>query len=469
MTIPLSMHVEQNERASATPAKPGAAEQGPISPPPLPPSSASESAATASADALRAPTLRPPAALAQPAPRASSSPPAASHSEVGGLGFTSVIRHLSLRGWLRWIYSSRSDAALRVRTREGSNGNIWCHAGEIVDADWGPLLGETALHEMLGLSTGAVTIDFDPVERPRRILRPMRELLYALAPDSTSISELVRPETSLPASVSGTSRDTPPLGGALFGPPAAQLLHGRRSEASRRVSPGGYVAGGLLLAALVLVAFAFGRLRGSSGDQQLSALEPERAQQTKSGLLPPPTPGKPQAAAPNVDPATRELPVIPFAVIELQPANGEIWLDQTLVGLGRLELASIPDGALHELRFVSAGYETRSLYFVGTPPSGRVLLERAEQAPALDDEASRLRGEPTEAVAEAVVAMGDGGEQHLAMKSSPRRRVPAAAPPAKGRERAPEAAPSSAKAMQVKTSPQIQLIEPHTPRVQVLE
>jgi len=457
------MQIEQSKRASATPVKTGTIEREPISPPPLPPTSASENAATASTDALRAPTLRPPAAPAQP-PRASASPPAASHPEGGGLGFTSVIRHLSLRGWLRWIYSSRSDAALRVRTREGGTGNIWCHAGEIVDADWGPLLGETALHEMLGLSTGAVTIDFDPVERPRRILRPMRELLYALGPDSTSIGELARAEVTLPDSASGASRDTP-VRGSLFTPLAAPVLHARQAAAPRRVSRAEYVCGGLLLAALVLVAFAFGRLRGSSEDQQLSALEPERAQQTKSGLLPPPAPGKPQAVIPSVVTTPRELPVIPFATLEVEPANGEIWLDQALVGLGRLELAPIPDGALHELRFVSAGYETRSLYFVGTPPSGRVLLERAAQSPAQDDEQSGLAREPAEAAA----ASGEGGGPHLAAKSAPRHRLPVAAPPVKGRERSPEATPSGAKAAQGKVTPQIQLIETHAPRVQVLD
>src|SRR4029079_12451477 len=117
--------------------------------------------------------------------------------------------------------------------------------------------------------------------------------------------------------------------------------------------------------------------------------------------------------------------------------NGEIWLDQALVGLGRLELAPIPDGALHELRFVSAGYETRSLYFVGTPPSGRVLLERAAQSPAQDDEQSGLARE----AAEAAAASGEGGGLHLAAKSAPRHRLPVAAPPVKGRERSPEATP----------------------------
>jgi hypothetical protein len=479
MTIPLSIHVGDGERTSAPPGKMSTAERGPSAPPPLPPTPASENADLASADAEPAAPLRPSQAPAQSAPRASTSPPADSHAESGGLGFTSVIRHLSLRGWLRWIYSSRSDAALRVRTRGDGNGNIWCRAGEIVDADWGSLLGEAALQEMLRLATGAVTIDFDPVDRPRRILRPMRELLYALAADSTSLSELARTETPLPAFSSDTTRDQS-LPSALFGAPVLHAGARRALGQAARVSRREYVTGGLVLAALVLVAFAFGRLRGSREDQQLSALEPERAQQTRSELLPPPVPGQPQTAVQEPGPAPRELPVIPFVVLEIEPANGEIWLDQALVGLGRLELAPIPDGALHELRFVAAGYQTRSMYFVGTPPSGRVLLERAveraPQLPALDHDRSRpASDEPSDAVADDGTADGvedgtaEGVASHLAARGAPRRRAPAPAPPLKGRERPAETAPASAKAAPGKASPQIQLIEPHTPRVQVLD
>jgi len=464
MAMPLSIPVAGSERTGATPAKTGTAERGPSAPPPLPPTPDSESPALASVDAEPAATLQPPAAPTPSTPRASTSPPADGPAESGGLGFTSVIRHLSLRGWLRWIYSSRSDAALRVRTREGGSGNIWCRAGEIVDADWGSLLGEAALQEMLHLATGAVTIDFDPVDRPRRILRPMRELLYALAADSTSLSALARTETTLPAP-SGTPQDQP-LRKALFGPRALPANARGAAAQPAWVGRGEYVTGGLLLAALVLVAFAFGRLRGSSEDQQLTTLGPERAQQARSELLPPPVPGQPQAVAPGVDPATRELPLIPFVVLEIEPKNGEIWLDQTLVGVGRLELAPIPDSALHELRFVAAGYETRSLYFVGTPPSGRVLLERAVQHAAQPRTLDEGRSEP--ATDEPGDALADDG-QHLAARNASRRRAPAVAPSMKSKDRAAETTPSSARAAQAKASPQIQLIEPHTPRVQVLE
>jgi hypothetical protein len=415
-------------------------------------------------------------AAAHGAPSAASSPPAEGPAERNGLGFTSVIRHLSLRGWLRWIYTNGSDAAIRVRTRAGGSGNIWCSAGSIVDADWGQLTAEQALQEMLQLSCGAVTIDFDPVDRPHRIVRPMHELLRAPVPGPGHVSDLAQLEAALAASPPGTPVNQPFVN-SLFAPrreeeQGAHASSLRGSPAARRMARAEYFAGGVLLAALVLAAFAFGRLRGAPQGEQARAPEPERAQHTKS-LLPPPSLPRASPAAASVTPTPRELPVISFAALEIEPANTEIWLDQALVGVGRLELAPMPDGAMHELRFVAPGYETRSLYFVGAPPAGRVLLERSVARVPSSHANEGSKPEPSaDESAELVAAPDDGSAERAPAKSMPHRRASAAAPPApaRARERAPsDDSPSAPKATQAKTSPQVQIIEARTPRVQVLD
>jgi hypothetical protein len=453
--------------------KKGVGVRGSSSRPPLPDTSPTEMALQPSADASKAPTLRPPPFPSRSAPSAASSPPVDSAVERIGSGFTTVIRHLSLRGWLHWIYSNGSDAMRRVRTRDGGNGSIWCRAGKIVDADWGNLTPEAALQDMLRLSSGSVTIDFDPVDRPSRMDSPMHELLDVTGGDVGRVSDLAQLEAALAASASGAGRGAPrrmPPSWRPEGDPGAP----RSSERSgwskrRRLSRGQYLAGGALVAALVL-AFAFGRHRGSSGNELASAPEPERAQQTKS-LLPPPSLQRGQPASPSATPAPHALPVIPFVVLEIEPANAEIWLDQARAGVGRLEIAPIPDGAMHELRFVAAGYQTRSLYFVGAPPAGRILLERAaERAPvARADEAARPEPSAGESK-EAATASDRVEEERVAVRSVPHRRPAAPAAPLRSRDWAPaDEPPPAAKAAPVKPSPQIQVIEARTPRVQVLD
>jgi hypothetical protein len=461
MKIPLFMQIGLRERETEPLEVTGAAAGGLSSPPPLPqPDTPSGEAASSSTDeASKAPTLRPPPASADAAPSAASSRTAEDFAERQGLGFTSVVRHLSLRGWLRWIYSNRSNATLRVRTPDGGSGNIWCVSGRIVDAEWGRMSPEDALQEMLGLASGAVTIDFDPIDRPRRIAKPMQELLFASRSGSSPVADVAHHYATLAASPSTAPTDQAFRNSAFIqlGKEAqAVLANARRSwPRARRLSRTEYIGGGLLLAAFILVAFAVGHFRGTS-EREEAVAEPKRVQQTKS-LLPPPSPSAVQPVASNAAAAPRDLPVIPFVALETEPINAEIWLDQSFVGLGRLELAAIPDGAMHELRFVAAGYETRNLYFVGAPPAGRVRLERAvDRAPALAPPAPSV--EPTT----------PDPEEGARPRSVLRRRAPVAPPPSRFRNTVEVPAPA-AKAPRVKTAPQIQVIEARAPRVQVVD
>jgi hypothetical protein len=428
-------------------------------------------------DAFTAPTIRPPPPAPEPRLPSSSpsgNPSAADGGSAGGAGFTSVIRHLSLRGWLQWVHANRSDATLRIRTWEGGSGRIWCSAGKIIDAEWDGRVGEEALRDLLMLSSGAVTIDFDPVEHPCRVISPTPELLHV--GEELSVRALAKPfEAALaPPSVSARGERTQPSpllpGGSA--PPPASSTSARPKLAFRRWR-GDYFAGVLVLAALAVAAFAFGRL--SSELAQSTAREQTFTRQTKSGLHPPPAAPKAEPEAPIVTPKPRELPLIAFVPLEVEPANAEIWLDGDLVGKGRVQLGAIHDGMLHELRFVAAEHETKSLFFRDAPPAGRVVLKHmggnevaaASAAPGRN-ERPLSRAEPAggdDATGSADEANVDGD----APKKLARRRPAAPAPaPVRTGAAADDPVPAE-KPAAAKRPPQVQLIEVQTPRVQVLD
>jgi hypothetical protein len=327
-------------------------------------------------------------------------------AEASGGGFTSVIRHLPLRGWLSWIHANQSDATLRVRTMDGGNGFIWCIAGSIIDAEWGTLAGEPAVKEMLSLSSGAVTIDFDAVQRPARISTRTRDLLNGL--------------------------DAPP------------------ALASRQ-----RLFGLCLLGAAAVLAFSFGRIWASSDfAESRTARESAHTEQVKSGLLPPPLQAPAAAATPELPAPPRELPPIPFMAIEVSPTAAEIWLDQKLAGTGRVQLATVHDGTLHELRFVAPGYEPKSLFFRDTPPTGRVQLEPV----------AALAVEPNVVIGKLGGASAEGSR--ASERPSPRRR----SQPGATRLRVTDdrAAPADEAPPATKT-PHVQVIEVETPKVQVID
>src|SRR5689334_22557981 len=114
MDIPVSklVRLDGRERRYGSEAEEPSASAAAVAPTPEP----SRSPLT---EPLQAPAILP----AQPAGNAQPT----GNAQPRAAGFTSVIRHLSLYGWLRWIHSSRSDATLRVRTENGS-GTIWCSA-----------------------------------------------------------------------------------------------------------------------------------------------------------------------------------------------------------------------------------------------------------------------------------------------------------------------------------------------------
>lgn len=326
---------------------------------------------------------------------------------------------------------------------------------------------------MLSLSSGAVTIDFDRVARPRRIMRATHELLHLPEGSSGRFTDMAHTEAALAASAAGSVRSEP-FRSTLFMAPRSEpasahatLLRSRPDP--RRVSRGEYLAGVLLLAALAVAAFSFGRMRAASQVVELAEAQALQTEQTKSGLLPPLS--AQHTASESIRPKALDLPLIPFVAIEVDPPRAEIWLDQELIGLGRVQLAAVRDGMLHELRFTAPGHETRSVFFRDTPPAGRVILERIPDAPITADtpqEASQTADEAPIAAGETQAAETARQEaRESAKRAAPRRR--ASPPPARERPAAEPAPQPASKSVQSKKSPQVQLIEVHAPRVQVLD
>src|SRR5688572_24951157 len=244
------------------------------------------------ADATSTATARRPAAPAPSAPSPSSSGPitaAPSEGEIGprAAGFTSVIRHLSLRGWLWWIHSSRSNATLQVRAPDGGGGKIWCTRGDVIDAEWGGRVAEEALGDMLLLESGTVTVDFDRFERRRRIVRSTRELLQVADGEPSLATEAAHAEAVLAASPTGKVRSEPFRQSILFATgnlPLPAAASRQPKPQRRRLSRGEYLAVVFGVTALALAGFTFGRLRATNDQARMGAAEQPVTQQKRSGL-----------------------------------------------------------------------------------------------------------------------------------------------------------------------------------------
>jgi hypothetical protein len=210
--------------------------------------------------------------------------------------------------------------------------------------------------------------------------------------------------------------------------------------------------GGYALAVLAAAAFVLGRMRASSVLQTSSARQHVPEPAVSESPVMPPEPVKveaetqAEAVAEPLAPQRRELALIPFVAIEVEPAHAEIWLDRKIAGKGGVQLAAINDGMLHELRFVAPEHETKTIVFRNTPPAGRVILQRSARK-----EAAAPKATPRTT-------------RNDAPASSP---AVAALPPTRARASVSDPA-ADASAVSNK-APRVQLIEVRTPRVEVLD
>jgi hypothetical protein len=227
----------------------------------------------------------------------------------------------------------------------------------------------------------------------------------------------------------------------------------RRPAVGRQKSTrGGYALAVLVVAALAAAAFVLGRLRASSVLQPASARQHVPEQAVSQSPVTPPQPVKVEAVTPaeavaeTLAPQRRELALIPFVSIEVEPAHAEIRLDRKVAGKGSVQLAAINDGMLHQLEFVAPEHETKTIVFRNTPPAGRVILQRSPRK-----EAAAPKATPRTA-------------RNDAPASGP---AVAALPPARARASVSDPAPDASAANN--KAPRVQLIEVRMPRVEVLD
>jgi hypothetical protein len=222
----------------------------------------------------------------------------------------------------------------------------------------------------------------------------------------------------------------------------------RPAVGRQKPTRGGYALAVLVVAALAAAGFVLGRLRASSLLQTSSARQqvPEQAASGSPVTPPEPVEVKAEAEAEALAPQRRELALIPFVSIEVEPAHAEIWLDRKVAGKGSVQLAAINDGMLHKLEFVAPEHETKTIVFRNTPPAGRVILHRSARK-----EAAAPKAPPRTARSDAPA-------------SGP---AVAALPPARARSSVSDPAPD-ASAVSNK-APRVQLIEVRMPRVEVLD
>lgn len=75
----------------------------------------------------------------------------------------------TLNDWIQLVQMGRRDAVVSVRSFDGREGTLWCHEGDIVDADCDGVVGEPAVFRALAWHSGSVSVAFVPVTRHRLI------------------------------------------------------------------------------------------------------------------------------------------------------------------------------------------------------------------------------------------------------------------------------------------------------------
>lgn len=268
---------------------------------------------------------------------------------------TLLIERALLREHLLRIEFSQCDAIVTIESDQG-HGRVWCVAGNAIDAEWQPrdtqatARGEEAVLQILTLREGDVSVAFVPVNRTRLIALSTRELLgralrRTARPFAAPFAELEA--TGVRASVQPSQRTSSfyrqePSG--VF-PNASP-----RSRAVPKVSLNTYLAGGVALLALATAVLGIRQLGSGAGS------EVARNEQVQVGTL-------------------RASPTDEAVLLQVVPAEAEIWLDSKHIGTGSVTQGAIRDGLVHQLRFLAPGYAPKSLFFRDLPAPGTVTLE----------------------------------------------------------------------------------------------
>lgn len=111
--------------------------------------------------------------------------------ELSRAEFSGSLADMSVADLVQTIQMGRKDAHITV-AHDGVESEIWCQAGEIVDAESGSLQGEDALYRILAVTHGSVVADFSSTNRRRRIDMSTPRLLLEAATRNGQRERLLR-------------------------------------------------------------------------------------------------------------------------------------------------------------------------------------------------------------------------------------------------------------------------------------
>ncbi|HTV20121.1 MAG TPA: DUF4388 domain-containing protein, partial [Polyangiaceae bacterium] len=94
--------------------------------------------------------------------------------------FSGDLADIGVGDLLQTIHMGRKDAHITV-THAGEASELWCRAGQVVDARSGTLTGEAAFYRVLAVEQGSVIADFAPSGRARSIQLSTPRLLLKAA------------------------------------------------------------------------------------------------------------------------------------------------------------------------------------------------------------------------------------------------------------------------------------------------
>ena len=438
-------------------------------------------------------------------------------ASLGSAEYTGTLADIPLSDLIQTFQMGAKDGVISV-TSDGRRSRIWCRAGEIVDAESGRLRGELAAYRILALERGQVFADFRAEPRERSIEVPANLLLLeaarrkdesarlldqldglksiyrAVAPaaaetasaverevlllcdgqaDLSAVLErselgdlellaavvalrargaIVRERTPLAPAAIVVSKETPNaivsadiLGSVVSLSPLA-ASHRPPPARTRRTAPLAVLAAALVLGGGI---WALARPRFTAQPSlRTASREP---------------PGAPLTAAP--EPASYEVDTV------VEPAHAELWLDGLKVGVGRLRRELPHDGQAHSLRVVAEGHAPTTVLFRDAPPPNHVRLEPLSAAPS---SAAPPSAAPPSAAPSSAPAPRDASppEAPRAVLPASRPRRSSAVPPhatERTTERPRPAERGASPPGEAPAAPRVQIIEPTTPVVRIIE
>jgi transposase-like protein len=109
--------------------------------------------------------------------------------ELPATEFSGSLEEMAVAELIQTIQFGKKDAQIRVE-HDGEQSQLWCVAGDVVDAVSARLSGAAAVYRVLSLQRGRVHADFSPVERGRTIHASTQALMLEAAKRSDECAQI---------------------------------------------------------------------------------------------------------------------------------------------------------------------------------------------------------------------------------------------------------------------------------------